>query len=235
MKLNELAVQYHKTLNPKLWKNFELLPEVKAQLIKIAEEFIEFLAIDTQYIKDLIITGSNCNYNWTSSSDIDLHVVIDYEEFQKGCDSADTEELFNNKKTLWNDTHDITIYDIPVELYVQDDVKEPNSKDGVVYSIGQEKWLAMPKKYKNLVIDQDKINKLYKSLKDDIEKVIKMKDIEKVNTLKKNIADARKHALATDGEFGVLNLVYKKLRKDKTMQKLWDASIDLQDDELSLD
>ena len=113
MKLNELAVQYHKTLNPKLWKNFELLPEVKAQLIKIAEEFIEFLAIDTQYIKDLIITGSNCNYNWTSSSDIDLNVVIDYEEFQKGCDSADTEELFNNKKTLWNDTHDITIYDIP--------------------------------------------------------------------------------------------------------------------------
>lgn len=234
MKLSEIAVQYHKTLNPKLWKDFELIPEVKAQLVKIAAEFVEFLAIDNSYIKDLVITGSNCNYNWTSSSDIDLHVVIDYEEFQQGCDSADTEELFNTKKTLWNDTHDITIYEIPVELYVQDDIGS-NSKDGVVYSIGQEKWLVQPKKYENLVIDDAKVTKVYNSIKAEIEKVLKQKDMEKVNTLKKSISDARKNALALDGEFGVLNLAYKKLRKDQIMQKLWDASIDLQDDELSLD
>jgi len=96
-------------------------------------------------------------------------------------------------------------------------------------------FIIADKKYEDLVIDQDKVNKLYKSLKSDIEKVIKMKDVEKVNTLKKNIADARKQSLARDGEFGVLNLAYKKLRKNKVMQKLWDASVDLQDDNLSLD
>lgn len=234
MKLIEIAVQYNKTLNPKLWKDNQLVPEVRAQFIKIANKFVEFLAIDTKYIKDLVVTGSNCNYNWTASSDIDLHVVVDYKQFQQGCDAVDTEELFNNKKALWNDTHDITIYDIPVELYVQDGLKS-GSRDGVMFSIIQDKWILPPTRYEKLDIDEEKVDKLYKSLKTDIEKFVKNKDKTKIDKFQKAMADARKRALAKDGEFSIFNLAYKKLRKDKILNKLWDASVDLNDEDLSLE
>ena len=233
MKLFEITIQYHEKLNPKLWDNFKLKDEVKTQLFKIANEFVEFLAIDNSYIKNLILTGSNCNYNWTSNSDLDLHIVIDYDAFQKECNVVDIETLFNDKKSLWNETHDITIYDIPVELYVQSNLKS-SSKDGVVYSVMNDSWISYPKKYKDVKIDNEMINKIYNTIKSKIEDCIKSKDKDAINKLKSDISDLRQKALETDGEFATFNLAYKKLRKNKIMQKLWDASIDIQDKELSL-
>lgn len=234
MKLNEIAaVEYHKTLNPKIWDDFSIKPEVEQQLFKIAKKFIEFLAIDNSFIEDLILTGSNCNFNWTKDSDIDLHVVVSYEDFQKGCKVADVTELFNSKKTLWNDSHDITIYDIPVELYVQDGVIN-DSKDGVVYSLSKRKWIVLPKKYEKISIDEEKINKIYKKLKSLIEKSVKDGDKTKIESIKNAIADMRKNALETEGEFSAENIAYKRLRKNKIMHKLWDASTELDDENLSL-
>ena len=67
----------HSELNPAIWKDGELLPKLRDGFMKIAEKFYEFLKVDTALL-DVILIGSNANYNWTKYSDIDLHVVINY-------------------------------------------------------------------------------------------------------------------------------------------------------------
>ena len=56
--LNELKLQlqYHKELNPKLWNDFELKPEVRAKLLQFAEVWREFAKIPKSAVKEVIST-----------------------------------------------------------------------------------------------------------------------------------------------------------------------------------
>jgi hypothetical protein len=71
-----------KSLNPKIWINNgdKLSPKVRRNLLEIAYQFIDSFGLDV-LIDDIIITGSIANYNWSKYSDIDLHIVIDYQQF----------------------------------------------------------------------------------------------------------------------------------------------------------
>ncbi|MBO7078962.1 MAG: hypothetical protein J6W64_04030 [Bacilli bacterium] len=58
----------------------ELKPEVKEKIDMIVNEFLETLNqddIDNIKISDIILVGSNVSYNYTSNSDIDIHIRID--------------------------------------------------------------------------------------------------------------------------------------------------------------
>ena len=88
-------VTVNRRLNPKLWTNDKLKPEIKQQLIKIADVFKEFIGIPLEVV-DYTLTGSNANYTWTSYSDLDLHIIV------KGLPSAEQRELYNAKKALWS-------------------------------------------------------------------------------------------------------------------------------------
>jgi len=105
-------VTVNRRLNPKLWKNDQLKPEIKKQLLKIADVFKEFIGIDLNVV-DYTLTGSNANYTWTAYSDLDLHIIV------KGMPNLEQRELFNAKKALWSEEHNITIKGLPVECYVQ--------------------------------------------------------------------------------------------------------------------
>ena len=68
------------TLNPKLWDGESLKKGLNYKFLRIAKHFYDFLEIDEEaQVLDVILIGSNANYNWTETSDIDLHVVIDYQ------------------------------------------------------------------------------------------------------------------------------------------------------------
>ena len=64
-----------------------------------------------------------------------------------------TKYYFLAKKSLWNDKHDIVIYNRPVELYIQD-VKDPHVSTGV-YSLLNKKWLIEPDPIVNSKIEVD--------------------------------------------------------------------------------
>ena len=75
MRLNEYqlehAVQFHSRLNPALWENDRLRPEVRETLIRIARNFQEFIGVDNFDIQDVTLSGSNAAYTYTPNSDID--------------------------------------------------------------------------------------------------------------------------------------------------------------------
>ena len=131
------------SLNPKIWDNPEkpssakMKSKVKNALMKIAEEFIDFLGDDV-FVEDVILTGSLANYNWSEYSDFDLHILIDYDQYEK--QSKLFKELFDLKKQLFNEKHDIKIFGYDVELYAQD-VEETHTASGV-YSIMEDKCVV---------------------------------------------------------------------------------------------
>ena len=158
-------IAYHHTLNQDVWDGDELRVDVRYKLLEIAQRFIEYLEVPKFQLKDVILRGSLVNYNYTQYSDFDLHLVTDYADL--GCDI--TEQFYMAKKKIWNDEHDITIYNYDVELFVQD-ANEAHFSSGV-YSVLHNKWLVKPKK-EDVKIDTDLIKTKAKKWMDIIDQVI---------------------------------------------------------------
>ena len=72
------------TLNPKVWtKENKLDPEIRKQLLVMANDFFESLEVGDLEIDDIILTGSLANYNWSKYSDVDLHILVDYKDLDE--------------------------------------------------------------------------------------------------------------------------------------------------------
>lgn len=236
MDINELesfklsdAVAFHKELNPRLWEDEKLDPEVRDQLLLIAEDFVEYLGISNLKVKDVTISGSNAAYSYTPHSDLDLHVLVDFNELPN---NEVYQELFTAKKTLYNDAHDITVRDVPVELYVQD-TNNPVQSLGE-YSIVHDKWIRIPKK-RRANFDQAATKLKYEKLGELIELALKTKDPKRVNDTIALVKRYRKSGLDKHGEFGPENLAYKAVRKQGLVQALHDLKVQLHTEKLSID
>lgn len=230
MRLRELHEQQdfvtvNTRLNPKIWNDGELDLEVAAKLEDIAQAFEEFIGIDLDVV-DYTITGSNANYTWTEYSDLDLHLII------PGTPSEEQRELFNAKKALWGEQHNITIKGLPVECYVQGE-DEPHHSTGV-YSLNKGKWLVEPKKVKPS-IDDAAIEAKKDAILHDIEAALLSKDLNKLRAVKDKITKMRKAGLERAGEWSVENLVFKILRNLGLIDEITEKIRELEDQELSLE
>lgn len=210
--------QFHDELNEKLWDHYKLKPDVSKALKKIADTFIEYLEIDKGAITDIIITGSNCNFNFNPLSDIDLHVVIDFEKLGITPEEF-VEKYFKVAKTLWNEQHDVTIYGYDVELYAQD-AKEEHVSTGT-YSIRKDKWIHKPKKIKPDINDISVKVKAAEimTMIDELESS-RADDPDAIDELKERIRKMRRESLHAGGEFSIGNLVFKTLRNSGYLGKL---------------
>lgn len=99
-------------------------------LLLIAEKFYESLDLAAP-IKDVRFLGSAAAYSYHSGSDIDLHIVIDFNDLE--CDPELLRELVNAKKNLFNNDRKIEIYGFEVEVYVED-INDDNKSDAI-YSL----------------------------------------------------------------------------------------------------
>ena len=222
------AVKFHDELNPNLWENNKLKPEVKQQLLKIANDFILELGIAIPKVQDITVSGSNAAYSYTPHSDLDLHILVDFNQLPN---DEVYQELFSSKKSLYNDSHEITVNGVPVELYVQDS-NEPVVSLGE-YSIVNDDWIKIPKKQK-ANFDQNATAAKYKKLGNMIELALKSNSLDKVNKVTDIIKRYRKAGLSSTGEFGPENLSYKALRSLGYIQKLQDYKNELHSKELSV-
>ena len=223
------AVKFHKELNPRLWNEGKLDPEVRDQLMLIAEDFVEYLGISNLKVKDVTISGSNAAYSYTPHSDLDLHVLVDFNELPN---NEVYQELFTAKKTLYNDAHDITVRDVPVELYVQD-TNQVHTSLGE-YSVVHDKWIRIPKKRK-ANFDEVATKAKYEKLGDLVELALKSRDPKRVKDTIDLVKRYRKAGLEKAGEFGPENLAFKAIRKQGLIQDLYDLKAQLHAEKLSIE
>lgn len=225
----DLNIEFHDTLNPLLWRNKKLLPEVRSKLLKIAADFRDSLGIKDLDIQDIIFTGSNAAYSYTPISDIDLHLVVDIPK-------ADTDniyrELFDAKKYQYNAQHDFKIKGYDVELYVEQ-LSQPAFSLGV-YSILNDEWVKQPTRQRaNFDVAETRVK--YHRIRKLIDLAVRARDQHLANKLRAAIKKYRQAGLEATGEFGPENLAFKALRADGDIKRLFDLITDLKNEEMSLE
>lgn len=226
----EDAINFHDELNPLLFdENNKLKPNIKKQLEIITDDFIEFMGIPDLAVEDVIITGSNVAFTYTPHSDIDLHLLVDFAELPE---SDVYKELFNAKKSLYNDTYDITVRGIPVELYVQDTAQAHTSLGE--YSLMKDKFTRFPTKQR-ANLDEISAEHKFERLEELCLKGLKSKNIDQVNQVLSIIKRYRQAGLDKKGEFGPENLAFKAIRSKGYFQALFDLRNKLRGEQLSIE
>ena len=214
--LKEYETQHQ--LNPKLWTDDQCLPsKVRNGFLKIANKFYDFLEIDVP-IYDIIMIGSNANYNWTEHSDIDLHVVINYLDVGKNLYLV--EQYLQAKKSVWSSKYPLTFKGMNIELYAQDSNENLHASVGI-YSVLKEKWIRKPSA--DLIsIDDDLIHQKAAPYEYEINKISPDDpDAEmKIKRLLVKLRHLRQAGLDTAGEYSVENLAYKHLRNKGLLDHL---------------
>lgn len=225
---NEFAdpIELHPTLNPKLWDGEHLKPEVKEVLMKIASDFKRYIGVPFRVV-DVQVAGGNANYTYTEFSDLDLHLIADFDSVN--CD-REAAELFDSKRLLYKEQYDISVNDIPVELYVED-LDHPAVSSS--YSIVQDRWIRAPKK-EVAEIDREELARMTAVWHTVIQHAIKTADRQHLSKVLYLLRKYRKMGLARGGEFSVPNLVYKSLRNDTTIKGLTKLLDRLHSQELSI-
>jgi len=210
------------SLNRKFWDKNRLLDrKTRKKLLQIAENFIESLGIEEK-VKDITMTGSLASYNWHKTSDIDLHILINYEDFDNDKDLL--KDFFNLSRSAWNEKHNIMIRGHEVEIYIQDEDEEHHANG--VYSIQNDEWIVKPSPV-DTEIDVDSAIKKADGLLSDIDHVKHLTNskkyknaIEMSDRLKEKIKNMRSTGLERDGIYSVENIAFKLLRNSKQIDKL---------------
>ena len=227
------------TLNPKVWENSEdpkkamMIPKVRKALEQIADEFIDDLGEDV-FVEDVYLMGSLANFNWSEYSDFDLHVIVDFEKYENQEDLY--KELFDLKKKLFNDKHNIKIFGYDVEVYAQG-ISDESHSDGV-YSVMNNEWVHKPKRTSkdlDMSVLKTKIKSWTDKIDDAIEDAKSEGNVETLKKLKDKLKDYRQSGLDKDGEFSYENLVFKYLRRSGHIGKLFDEKTKIKDKELSIE
>jgi hypothetical protein len=224
----EDAINFHEDLNPQLWINDTMRKEVRSTLKEISDDFLIFLGIKNIAVIDIRVSGSNAAYSYTPYSDIDLHIIIDFDQISN--DSV-YKELFDAKKYQYNDVHDIEIRGYDVELYVQDSKQHHESLGE--YSIVQNDWVRIPSK-RRANLNDTATHAKYHKLRDLILLAISNDDLSSIEQTTDIIRKYRNAGLTREGEFSPENLVFKILRRKGYIEKLWNKRQELEDKKLSL-
>jgi len=223
-------------LNPQIWNNERLRPEVKDRLIAIAQEFFDSLELPDVELKDITFTGSLANFTWSQFSDVDLHLIIDFNEVDANPEVV--KKWLDQARAMWNKEHDIDIGGHEVEIYVQND-SEPHISTGV-YSIFSDNWLTKPERDKPLV-KWTEVQEKTASLMDEIDEIQNMlasgdtdAALSYADRLKEKIRRFRQGGLESGGEFSIENIAFKTLRRNKYLEKLSNIKTDAFDQSMSL-
>jgi len=206
--LNEYETQHQ--LNPKLWTTDQCLSKkLRAGFMKIATAFHDSLEIDAP-ILDVILIGSNANYNWTDHSDIDLHVIVNY--LNVGDNLYLVQQYLQAKKSIWNSKYPLKYKGMNIELYAQDSNESLHGSVGI-FSVMKNKWIRKPDA-DTISIDDDLIQQKAQPYEYEIENIDESdpKAETKIKRILVKLRNLRQAGLDAAGEYSIENLAFKYLR-----------------------
>jgi hypothetical protein len=224
--LNETLVTIQDELNPVLWSNNKLRPEVKEKIMDLVNVFQDTLDIPLT-ILDINIVGSNASYNYTDKSDVDVHIVTDFEEYGYPIELVDS--AMQSFKKVFNDRYDITYGGYNVEVYVEDVGSSPNSNG--IYSVLKDEWIKEPQPLESIDVD---LEPEYSDYVNRINQIVTSGTQEDISAMISELKLLRRNSLATGGEFSKGNLIFKTLRNDDMIKALMDKRVELTSKELSI-
>jgi len=224
-------------LNPDIWyydgESYKMKPEIRISLLDIVKDYTDFIDVELD-IDDVTLTGSLSNFNWSEFSDVDLHILTDFED-----KDPLLKKYLDSRRIIWNSLRSVTVKGFDVEIYVQDN-NEPHFASGV-YSVLYNEWIVEPKQ-EEVSIDSKKILSKAKNWMSQIDKIetnanrVNPEDVLKdIERFKSKIKKYRGSGLEDKGEYSYENLTFKFLRRNEYLKKLNDVRNSLIDKNLTLD
>lgn len=218
--VNTTSINPNDNLCELLWDENDIMrKDVRLALLKNTKEFIKYSDVDNLEYEDIILTGSLANYNYTTTSDVDVHILIDFTQISDNIDLVG--EFLKMKKKLWSEMLPIKIKGFDIEMYFQD-INQTHHSSGT-YSILKNEWIHKPtKKITNINVGNIQLKSAdFMNSIDDLEKV---KDSEKFmdtySKLKNKLKNYRQSGLDSGGEYSTENLVFKVLRHTGYLAKM---------------
>lgn len=232
----DIVPEIQDDLNRDVWESDDTLKaDISEKLLRIARDFYEKLDLPAP-ILDITFTGSMANYNWTDLSDIDLHIVIDYNAVNEDLELV--KNYLMEAKSNWNRNHEITVKGHEVEMYVQDS-NEPHHSTAV-YSILNDEWLIKPEKV-SFEASEDAIRQKADHFIARIDLLDGMYDegrYEEVygdsERLRNKLRNYRQSGLEKGGEYSLENLVFKYLRNSEEIERIYDMKKNSYDQMMSV-
>lgn len=218
-------------LDPAVWIGDELRDVVRDELMRIAEKAWKKLDMSGVSYRDIVLTGSTAGYFWSPSSDIDIHIIVDYDDVTTDAEVA--KKLFKNFVRLWGKEHNIYIKGHQVELYVQDDGE--TFTDGA-YSILNGSWIQQPNQNPSRPMMRQVLRKaevLAARINDALDQLRASGayGLAVGEELMRQIGRMRDEAIASPlGEMSIENLAFKAVRRIGLIEKLTDMIRKVYDD-----
>lgn len=227
--INE-AYELQNTLNPKLWdtKTMKMLPEVREKIVAIVDQFESFIDCPIA-ICDVTVVGSQANYNYGADSDLDVHVIANFDLIRS--EDSLISLLYNAKKARFNEQYDISIRGIEVELYIED-IKTAVVSNGI-YSVCEDKWIKKP--IRQALPPKPDLSHELQRWNQRIKECVKSNDRDQIETCINYLYLMRKNSLSVDGEYGKGNLLFKDIRQMGGLDLLKEALNTSISKELSLE
>ena len=232
------SFKVQKELNPDIWlmddEGYKMRPEIRDSLLKIVEDYEEFIDIDID-IEDITLTGSLSNFNWSEFSDVDLHILVDFENPSESIEK----KYLDSRRIIWNSLRDVNVKGFESEIYVQDS-KEQHFASGM-YSVMYNDWVVKPEE-KEVVLDPHKILSKSKQwmdmidqIEDNMERTSSNELMQTIDDLRRRLKKYRGAGLAEKGEYSYENLTFKFLRRNGYIGKLIGLKNKLIDKSLTLE
>ena len=203
----------------------------------MARDFVDSLPVDVK-IKDITLTGSLANFNWSSYSDVDLHIIVDFLEVDENVELV--KAFFDVARWKWNESHQISMKGYDVEIYVEDEGE--SHKSSGVYSILNDEWIEEPQQ-SDPSIDFEGARRKADDIEFQVNAVSNLisagsykKALRSIERLKLKIRNMRRAGLESpQQEFSLENIAFKILRRNDTLQFLNQMKRDAYDKMVQID
>lgn len=219
-------------LNQKIFDGMKMKFNVRETILSIVEVFLKTICENSEICLtplDVVIVGSNAAYNYSETSDLDVHIILNYDMIDGDPDKL-IQSYFNSEKTNFNDKYNFTVKGIDVELYVED-VNTSSVTNGI-YSVLNDEWIKKPVPTSvSYFVDLSKLDDLIF----EINEVLSGESVGAIEDMINKLYLMRKYSLWIDGEVGQGNLLFKEIRSLGLLDRLKDRLYELRSKYLSLE
>lgn len=206
-------IEVHDELNKYIWEQEKLKDDVREAILDAVDEFMKTCDIPLN-VADIQIVGSQASYNYNKDSDLDVHIICNFELMN--CSKDVLQAAYNAIRTKFNSDYTIKLFGVNLEIYV-DDINSGVVSNGI-YSVKNNKWIKFPKHLDD-VTSYDVTEDLLR-WKTRIEKAINSGNVDNIESCLNDLYAERKNSLAVEGEYGYGNQLFKEIRNYGLLDEL---------------
>lgn len=208
-------------LDPRLWRNQKLRPEVRQRVIDVAEALLKDLNVQDVSIKSIEVRGSNVSYEYDDSADFGIRVFLDTSKYKGNVDDLAARVKTYNAFIESRHEGKILLYAVPLEVnfYVIRTARLNPVKGVGHYSITENAWMELPtvqeSKFDRQQMQKDLTGFIttYNILVTDYFASKRSFDCTRWNTFSKTLGKYRNEGIEKSGTRSTENLTYRLLRR----------------------